>query len=174
MLHNNAAQQRPGEKPASAPKALQIIPRAQGRAYIPISTLKQRSRHEDTQAASLTDENMDTHIIHIRGARGDRARNATQACNAGTAAKNGTKQAQRNTGQHSGYSNSSLHTLHTAEILQQANGCRKEEARTSTLCMAWHAQRICGRSHSASTTSDAAGGVAMRVQYKQGQTAKER
>jgi len=68
MLHNSTAQQRPGEKPASAPKVLQILPRAQGRAYIPISTPKQRSRHEDTQAASLTDGNMDTHIIHIRGA----------------------------------------------------------------------------------------------------------
>ena len=68
MLHNNAAQQRPGEKPASAPKALQIIPRAQGRTYIPISTLKQRSWHEDTQVSSLTDGNMDTHITHIRGA----------------------------------------------------------------------------------------------------------
>ena len=65
MLHNNAAQQRHVEKPASAPKASQIIPRAQGREYIQIPTLKQRSRHEDTQAASLTDENMDTHIIHI-------------------------------------------------------------------------------------------------------------
>jgi len=30
------------------------------------------------------------------------------------------------------------------------------------------------RGHSASTTSVAAGGVAMQVQYKQGQTAKER
>ena len=44
----------------------------------------------------------------------------------------------------------------------------------STLCMAWHAQQICSLGHSASTTSVAAGGVAMRVQYKQGQTAKER
>ena len=68
MLHNSAAQQQPGGKPALAPKALQIIPRAQGRAYIPFSTPKQRSRHEDTQAARLTDGNMDTHIIHIRGA----------------------------------------------------------------------------------------------------------
>jgi len=40
--------------------------------------------------------------------------------------------------------------------------------------MAWHAQQICSLGHSASTTSVAAGGVAMRVQYKQGQTAKER
>ena len=71
MLHNNAAQQRPGEKPASAPKALQIKPRAQGRANIKSPTLKRpRSRPEDTNTASLTDGNMDTmHIIHIRGAR---------------------------------------------------------------------------------------------------------
>jgi len=68
MLHNNAAQQQHGEKPASAPTMSQIIPQAQGREYIPIPTLKQRNRHEDTQAASLTDGNMDTHIIHIRGA----------------------------------------------------------------------------------------------------------
>jgi len=65
MQYNNAAQQRTGEKPALAPKASQITPRAQGRAYIPIPTLKQRSRHENTRAASLTDGNMDTHIIHI-------------------------------------------------------------------------------------------------------------
>jgi len=68
MLHNSAAQQRPGEKLASAPKALQIILRAQGGAYILISTPKQRSRHENTQAASLTEGNVDTHIIQIRGA----------------------------------------------------------------------------------------------------------
>ena len=37
-------------------------------AYIPISTPKQRNRHADTQTASLTDGNIDTHIIHIRGA----------------------------------------------------------------------------------------------------------
>jgi len=68
MLHNNAAQQRQGEKPALAPKASQTIPRAQGRANILISTLKQRSQHADTQAASLTDGNMDMHIIHIQDA----------------------------------------------------------------------------------------------------------
>jgi len=68
MLHNNAAQQRHGEKPTSAPKASQTIPRAQGRANILISTLKQRNQHKDTQVASLTDGNMDTHIIHIQGA----------------------------------------------------------------------------------------------------------
>jgi len=90
-----------------------------------------------------------------------------------------------NARQHSGYSNSSIHTLYTAEILQQANGCHKEEARATTLCMAWYAQQEAPscvtiptdtgrRGHSASTTSVAAGGVFMRVQYKQGQTAKER
>ena len=42
MLHNNAAQQRHGEKPASAPKASQTIPRAQGGANILISTEKTR------------------------------------------------------------------------------------------------------------------------------------
>ena len=79
----------------------------------------------------------------------------------------------------------SIHTLHTAEILQPANGGREEEARATTLCMAWHAQQetsSCAtiptdtgrRGHSASTTSFAAVGMAMRVQYKQGQTAKER
>jgi len=68
MLYNNTAQQRHGEKPTSAPKKSQTIPRAQGQANILISTLKQRSQHEDTQAASLPDGNMDTHIIHIQGA----------------------------------------------------------------------------------------------------------
>ena len=68
MLHNNAAQQQYGEKPVSARKASQTIPRAQGQACILIPTLKQCSQHEDTQVASLTDGNMDTHIIHIRGA----------------------------------------------------------------------------------------------------------
>jgi len=68
MLHNNAAQQRRGEKPALAPKASQTVPRAQGRANFLIPTLKQRNQHEDTQAASLTDGNIDTHIIHIQGA----------------------------------------------------------------------------------------------------------
>jgi len=78
-----------------------------------------------------------------------------------------------NAGQDSGYSNSSIYTLYTAEILQPANGCRKEEARAATsLCMAWHAQQEASscatiptdssqRGHSASTTSVATGGVAM-------------
>jgi len=75
--------------------------------------------------------------------------------------------------------------IDTAEILQQANGGREEEARATTLYMTWHAHQetsSCAtiptdtgrRGHSASTTSFVAGGVAMRVQYKQGQTAKER
>jgi len=82
--------------------------------------------------------------------------------------------AQRKAGQHSGYSNCALHTLHTAEILQQANGGREEETKATTLCMVWHAQQetsSCAniptdtsrRGHSASTTSYAAGGVVMRV-----------
>ena len=64
MLYNDAAQQRPGEKPASAP---QITPRAQGRANFKILTLQHpRSRHGDTKAAGLTDGNRDSlHIIHI-------------------------------------------------------------------------------------------------------------
>jgi len=44
-------------------------------------------------------------------------------------------------GQHSDYNNCSIHTLHTADILQQANGGRKEEARATTLYMTWHANR---------------------------------
>jgi len=65
MLHNDAVQQRPGEKQASAPEASQQSPRVQGQTNYKIPTLKQRSRHEDHKVASLTDKNMDTHIIHI-------------------------------------------------------------------------------------------------------------
>jgi len=67
MQHNNPAQQRPGEKPASAPNASHITPRAQGRAKIPIQTLKHpRNQHEDTNAARLTDGNKGiANIIHI-------------------------------------------------------------------------------------------------------------
>ena len=93
--------------------------------------------------------------------------------------------AQRKAGQHSGYNNCSIHKLHIAEILHSANGGREEEARATTLCMAWHAQQKTSscttiptdtgrRGHSVSTTSFAAGGATMRVQYKQGQTVKER
>jgi len=69
MLHNDAAQQRPDKKPASAPEASQKQRRAQGRANLKILTLKRiSSRPGDTTVASLTDGNMDTpHIIHIHG-----------------------------------------------------------------------------------------------------------
>jgi len=69
MLHNDAAQQRPGEMPASAPKTSKKSPRAQGQAKFRIQTLKRASsRHEDTDATGLTDGNMETsHIIHIHG-----------------------------------------------------------------------------------------------------------
>jgi len=68
-----------------------------------------------------------------------RARHATSSSghNNITKPQHGTA----NAGQHSRYSNSSIHTLYTAEILQPANGCRKEEAKATTLCMAWHAQQ---------------------------------
>jgi len=67
MLHNDTAQQRPGEKPASAPKTSQNSPWAQGQAKFKIPTLNRAdSRHEDTDAAGLKDRNMETsHIIHI-------------------------------------------------------------------------------------------------------------
>ena len=69
MLHNDAAQQRAGKKPFSAPEASQKPPRAQGRANLTIPTLQRMtSRPGDTTVASLTDGNMDTpHIIHIHG-----------------------------------------------------------------------------------------------------------
>ena len=65
MLHNDAAQQQPGEKPALAPKESQKSPWPQGQARLKIPTLQ---RPRDTNAASRTDGNMDTtHIIHIHG-----------------------------------------------------------------------------------------------------------
>jgi len=69
MLHNDAAQQRPGEKPASAPEASQKSIRTQGQAKFKISTLASKgSRPEHTNAASLTGGNMETpHMIHIHG-----------------------------------------------------------------------------------------------------------
>jgi len=216
MLHNDAAHQRSGKKPASAREASQKPPRAQERANLKILTPKRiSSRPGDTTVASLTDRNMDTpHIIHIHGRhspppRLDPMPHATKFHTAATiwpgkyAAKaqapgpactipsprERTRAsplgAQKKAGQHSGYSNCSIHTLYTAEILQQANGGREEEARATTLCMAWQAQQetsSCAtiptdtgrRGHPASTTSFAAGGLAIRVQYKQGQPAKER
>jgi len=69
MLHNDAAQQQPGKKPASAPEVSQKPPRAQGRANLTIPTLQRMSsRPGDTTDASLTDGNMDTpHISLIHG-----------------------------------------------------------------------------------------------------------
>jgi hypothetical protein len=69
MLHNDVAQQRPGEKPASAPKTSQKSPRAQAQAKFKIPTLKRAGRqHEDIDAAGLRDGNRETtHIIRIHG-----------------------------------------------------------------------------------------------------------
>jgi len=69
MLHNDVAQQRPGEKPASAPNTSQNPPQAQGQAKFKIQTFKRMgSGREDTDAAGLKDGNMETlHIIHIHG-----------------------------------------------------------------------------------------------------------
>ena len=60
---------RRSNDPARSQPRRQITPRAQGRANFKIPTLKRPcSRNGDTNAASLTDGNMDTmHIIHIRG-----------------------------------------------------------------------------------------------------------
>jgi len=266
-ISNDTAQQRPGEKLASAPEASQKSTRTQGQANFKIQTLKRiGSQPDNINAASLTDRNMETsHIIHIHGRHSPLARsdltthaikqrlqrpqcstkirrqqptplpllaryhsfgeghnNETPGNTQATATAQYTHStllkssnlpmaaARRRQGQQ-------LYAWHgtpsrrpqaatpfpltlAGEAIQlqppallpeawpckcntiktkqpkrdKANGCRKEEARASTLCMAWHAQQICGRGHSASTTSDAARGVAMRVQYKQGQTAKER
>jgi len=67
MLHNDVAQQRTGEQPASAPKTSQKFPRAQTAAKLKIPTLKQAdSRHE--VATGLRDGSMDTtRPIHIHG-----------------------------------------------------------------------------------------------------------
>jgi len=69
MLHNDVAQQRPGEKPASAPNTSQKLPRAQTPAKFKIPTLKHAgSRHKDIDAAGLRDGNMETtRIIYIHG-----------------------------------------------------------------------------------------------------------
>ena len=66
MLHNDAAQQRAGEQPASAPKASQKFPRAQTAAKLKILTLKQaNSRHGDIVATGLRDGSMGAMPIHI-------------------------------------------------------------------------------------------------------------
>ena len=68
MLHNDAAQQRAGEQPASAPTASQKFPRAQTAAKLKIPTLKQaNSRHGDIVATGLRDWGMDAMPIHIYG-----------------------------------------------------------------------------------------------------------
>jgi len=69
MLHNDAAQQQPGEKQASAPEASQKSTRAQGQAKFKILTLTRKgSQPEDINAASLTGGNMETpHIVYIHG-----------------------------------------------------------------------------------------------------------
>ena len=69
MLHNDVAQQRPGEQPASAPKTSQKSPRAQTPAKFKTPTLKQAdSRHEDIDVAGLRDGRKDTtRIIRIHG-----------------------------------------------------------------------------------------------------------
>jgi len=177
MQLNNAAPKRPSEKLALGIKRVRKHNFGKGP--------RQNSDSDSQVHTQLTQgHNSDTTERQEQGRNKRlRARRATSGSghNDVTKPQHGTA----NAGQHSGYSNSSIHTLYTAEILQSANGCRKEEARATTLCMAWHAQQetsSCAtiptdtglRGHSASTTSVAAGGVAMRGQYKQGQIAKER
>ena len=69
MLHNDAAQQRAGEQPASAPNTSQKSPRAQRAAKSKIPTLKPAdSRHGDMVATVLRDWSMDTMSpIYIHG-----------------------------------------------------------------------------------------------------------
>ena len=69
MLHNDVAQQRTGDQPASAPKTSQKSPRAQTPAKFKILTLKQAdSRYEDIDEAGLRGGSEGTtRIIHIYG-----------------------------------------------------------------------------------------------------------
>ena len=67
MLHNDAAQQRAGEQPASAPTASQKFSRAQT-AALKIPTPKQANRrHGDIVATGLRDGSMGAMPIHIYG-----------------------------------------------------------------------------------------------------------
>jgi len=68
MQDNSAAQQRRGEKPASAPSATQSTPKAQARAMMHIPTFKHpRSRHKDTNAARQRDwSEAEADVIRIR------------------------------------------------------------------------------------------------------------
>ena len=172
MLHNDTAQQRPGEKPASAPKTSQKSPRAQAQAKFKIPTLKRAdSRHEDIDASGLRDRNRETrYIIHIHGRHSPPTR--LQLTTPATTPQSPTiflyhkpmllPQPARN---HS-FGKDTCTPARSSDLSLVRNN--------NSLCMAWHAQQICGQGHSASTTSVAAGGVAMQVQYKQGQTVKER
>ena len=154
MQLNNAALKRPSEKPASASNASENTTLAKARGNFENSDSDPQTHTQLTQG-----HNGDTTESQERGRNGHHPHLRPQH---GTA----------NAGQDSGYSNISIYTLYTAEILQPANGCRKEEARATTLCMAWHAQQEASscatiptdngqRGHSASTTSVAAGGVAI-------------
>jgi len=69
MLHKDAAQQRPGNQPVSAPEVSQKPLRAQEQANSKIPTFQgMNSRPGDTIAADLTARNMDTsHISLIHG-----------------------------------------------------------------------------------------------------------
>jgi hypothetical protein len=166
MQRNNTAQKLPSEKLASASNASENTTLAKAQDKIRILTLNTHAT--DTRTQHDTTERQE----QGRNKRLRAQRTATNGSghNDITKPQHGTA----NAGQHSGYSNSSIHTLYTVEILQPANGCRKEEARATTLCMAWHAQQeapSCAtiptdtgrRGHSLSTTSVAAGGMAMRV-----------
>ena len=202
MLHNDAAQQRSGKKPASAPEASQKPPRAQERANLKILTPKPISSRPGDTTVAKPDGWKHGHTAHhphpgqaqpaaTIGPYAPRSQIHTTtttwpgknyaakdqapgpACTTPSLrgrTRASPLRAQRKAGQHSGYSNCAIHTLHTAEILQQANGGREEETRATTLCMAWHAQQEASscatiptdtgrRGHSASTTIFAAGGA---------------
>ena len=113
MLHTEAAQQRPGNPPASAPEATQQKPpRAQKQANSGLPALQRMNSQSGDPTA------------------------ADQTAGGHEQARSEHKEKPDNT-----QVNCSIHTLHTAEILQQANGGREEEARATTLCRAWHAQQ---------------------------------
>ena len=162
----------------------------------PLRATHSAVRHQTQQASRIDSNSQPMRTAHLAprlGIKRVRKHNFVtdtrqQSCaTSGSGHKDVTKpqHGTTNAGQHSGYNNSSIHTLYTAEILQPANNCRKEETRATTLCMTWHAQQEVSncatiptdtgrRGHPATTTSVAAGGEAMRVQDKQGQTTKER
>jgi len=78
MLHNNAAQQRAGEQPASVPKASQKSARAQTAAKLKILTLKQtNSHHGGNVATGLRDWSMGAMPIYICGEHSPPFRPAT-------------------------------------------------------------------------------------------------